>query len=134
MCTDYSAYKNKKKLGGLADNLASMYGPNSPYAQQLQQQLMRRDAAAGRRSQYGPRGVELQARLADVNARMAPTLQSLYGAQGQQNNALLNNGLRFGQQSGLMGAAGNYLGQQAMPWINSMFNNTPANSGPQLWD
>lgn len=128
----YQAYQQKKKYGQLAGNLSSMYGPNSPYAQQLQQQLMRRDAAAGRRSQYGPREVELQARLADVNSRMAPTLQSLYGAQGQQGNALLNNGLRFGQQSGLLGSLGSYVGQQAMPWINSMFNQTPANSGPQL--
>lgn len=128
----YNAYQQKKKYGQLAESLSSMYGPNSPYAQQLQQQLMRRDAAAGRRSQYGPREVELQARLADVNSRMAPTLQSLYGAQGQQGNALLNNGLRFGQQSGLTGMLGNYIGQNAMPWINSMFNQTPANSGPQF--
>ena len=60
----------------------AQFGPDSPYAQQLRQQLERRDAQAGRRSQYGPREVELQAKLAEVNAnqqaRNAPTLQKLY--------------------------------------------------------
>ncbi len=126
----YSAYQNKKKLGGLADNLSSMFGPNSPYAQQLGTQLARRDAAAGRRSQYGPREVELQARLAEMNSRNAPTLQALYGAETQNRDRMLGAGLRFGQQSGAFGALGNY----ASPWLNNIFNQTPANSGPQLED
>lgn len=57
-----------------AQQLADMYGPNSPYAQQLRQGLERKDAAAGRRSQYGPREVELQARLAEMQSRNAPNI------------------------------------------------------------
>lgn len=55
-----------------AQSLASMYEPNSAYSQQLRQQLERKDAAGGRRSQYGPREVELQAKLAGMAAQVAP--------------------------------------------------------------
>lgn len=50
-------------------SLNDMFSPNSPYAQQLQRELARRDAASGRRSQYGPRSVELQAKLAQAAAQ-----------------------------------------------------------------
>jgi len=53
-------------------SLDALYGPTSPYAAQLRQRLEREDAAAGRRTQYGPREVELQARLADAYSRAAP--------------------------------------------------------------
>lgn len=79
------ARQTQKELSSQIDNINSsqaQFGPDSPYAQQLRQQLERRDAQAGRRSQYGPREVELQAKLAEVNAnqqaRNAPALQSLY--------------------------------------------------------
>ena len=105
----YSAYDQRRKMKGLAGGLQDLYNPNGAYAQQLGQQLARRDAAAGRRSQYGPRQVELMARLADLNSRNAPQLAQLYSAQQNGTNAMLNNALRFGQQSGLTGMAGNYL-------------------------
>lgn len=103
----YNAYQQSKqanKLAGQAgqqiSSLQNMFGPNSPYAQQLQQQLARKDAAAGRRSQYGPREVQLQAALAEQNARLAPSLGSLYQQQatlqnqaGAYRNALGNVGL-----------------------------------------
>lgn len=71
---------------GVEQQLSGMFGPNSAYAQQLRQQLDRRDAAAGRRSQYGPREVELQAKLAELAARTAPSLMQ---AQTQQSQAAL---------------------------------------------
>lgn len=80
----YQAHKNASQYGALANNLNSLYSPNSPYAQQLNQALMRSDAAAGRRSQVGPRNVELQARLASLNSQNAPELAKLY-ASGQNN-------------------------------------------------
>jgi hypothetical protein len=69
----------------------AQFGPDSPYAQQLRQKLERQDAAGGRRSQYGSREVELQARLAEVNAnqqsRNAPALSQLYQQrQGSTNS------------------------------------------------
>lgn len=65
--------------------LNSLYSPNSPYAQVMRQQLDRRDAASGRRSQYGPREVELQAKLAaqQGQANLAG-LQALYSPQAMQ--------------------------------------------------
>ena len=120
---------------GTLNTLNQLYSPNSPYAQQLRQQLERRDAAAGRRSQYGPRETELAAKLTQLQSGqlMNPQYQtllrgsntnpyaSLYGAlgyagrQGQQqrqgsplvNAASKLNSLRRGynQLSGLFGAA-----------------------------
>jgi len=66
------------------ETLSGMYGPNSPYAQNLRQALARKDAAAGRNSQYGPREVDLQARLAGLQGANAATIGNL---QTQQQNA-----------------------------------------------
>jgi hypothetical protein len=89
----YSAYRGMKGNGSYLNSLQNMYGQNSPYAQQLQQELARRDAASGRRSQYGTRSVELQAALAKANAGMAPAIM-----QGQQND--FNNKIRLAQMLG----------------------------------
>lgn len=122
----YSGYMQRKRNGQIAGGLASMYGPNSAYSQQLRQQLDRRDAAAGRRSQYGPREVELQARLADMNSRNAPTLANLYGAQNQGTERMLSNVIRLGQQSGAFG--------KLQDWMNGYSNDYALgpNAGPQL--
>lgn len=105
----YSANRAGNELGGLAGNLKSMYGQNSPYAKQLRQTLERKDAASGRRSQYGPREVELQARLAEMNSRNAPHLANIYQQNSGNRNAMLNNLLKLGQQSGAFNAMGRGL-------------------------
>jgi hypothetical protein len=103
---------------GQISSLSNMYGPNSPYAQQLRQQLERKDAASGRRSQYGPREVQLQAALADKAAgvgdtigRLASSNQANQLALSKQKNqtraqqlALLMN---MGRSSGAFGALNN---------------------------
>jgi len=62
--------------------LNSLYAPNSAYAQTLREQLSRRDAAKGVRSQYGPREVELQAKLAAQQGQAnQASLQALYSPQ-----------------------------------------------------
>lgn len=71
-------------------SLGSMYGPNSPYAAQLRQTLERKDAAAGRRSQYGPREVQLMAALADKQAGVSDSMARL-GQTSQANQIALNN-------------------------------------------
>lgn len=96
----YAATQANKGLSGLGGNnsainqqiqsLGSMYSPNSPYAQQLRQTLERKDAAAGRRSQYGPREVQLMAALADKQAGVADTMGRL-ATSGQANQIALNN-------------------------------------------
>ena len=65
--------------------LDSMYGPNSPYAQQMRQTLARQDAKAGRNSQYGPREAQYQAHMADKGAQYA---SSQAQAASHYNNAI----------------------------------------------
>lgn len=48
--------------------LDSLFGPTSDYAKELRTQLERKDAAAGRRSQYGTRETELMSKLAKEKA------------------------------------------------------------------
>lgn len=88
----YGQYRNNKNMQGQASALSGMFSPNSAYAKQLEQKLSRRDAAAGRRSQYGPREVELQAALAGQAGNIAPALNTLYGQIGQGQNNLFSQG------------------------------------------
>lgn len=106
------AYKNQ--IGGLQ----GMYGQGSPYAQALRQQLDRRDAAAGRRSQYGPREVELQANLAQQAGRLAPTLQQLYAGQSGNRDKLMNTAFQLLKQGGAFNSLGQMFRQpqQAVPY------------------
>lgn len=72
--------------------LSDLYSSNSPYAQQLRQELERKDAASGRRSQYGQRETQLQAMLAEKQAGLAPmkdilTSQAMQGSIAQQQAA-----------------------------------------------
>lgn len=98
-----------------------MYGPDSPYAKQLRQQLERKDAASGRNSQYGPREAQLQALLADKAAGTAGTIgqltqqsQKLNDQRTQQRNQQLGILLGMGQRSGLFNG------------LSGMFNSGPA--------
>lgn len=101
LATLYASNRANKNLKQQIGGLQGLFGQDSPYAQQLRQTLSRKDAAAGRRSQYGPREVELQARLAELNSRNAPQLAQLYGAQDMNRSRMLRDMLIYGQQSGL---------------------------------
>jgi len=81
----YNGIQANKTNQEQIDSLSGLFGQNSPYAQALEKQLVAKDAASGRRSQYGPRAVELQARLAENASRLAPTLSGLYGQRTQNN-------------------------------------------------
>lgn len=113
---------NNAASGGLQQQvktLQDMFTPGGAYAQQLRQQLERRDAAAGRRSQYGPREAELMAALARENARMAPSLASIYNQQSNIQNQ--NFGLRNQRDNVILEAIGrpvsNLIGDMAGPGI-----------------
>lgn len=84
----------QKATKGQISNLEQLFAPNSAYAQDMRQQLERRDAAAGRRSQYGNREVELQAKLATLAAAQAPQIQKLYDQRNANRNMLINTALR----------------------------------------
>lgn len=59
-------------FGAISAKLDGMFGPKSGVASELRTQLERKDAAAGRRSQYGPREVQLMAELTRLRAQAEP--------------------------------------------------------------
>jgi hypothetical protein len=93
----YNAHRDKKRSKQQAQQLQQLYSPDSAYAKNARQKMERRDAAAGRRSQYGTRETQLAGHLADVNARMAPTLNSIYGEVNKSRNQMANNALQLGR-------------------------------------
>jgi hypothetical protein len=107
----YMGNRYIKNLNNTATTLGSMYSQDSPYAQTMRQQLERRDSAAGRRSQYGPREVELQAALAGQYSKNAPYLNQL---QGQTTQARLQQLMMLqkllGGRNGLVSTLGGLFG------------------------
>jgi hypothetical protein len=107
----YNARKQRNALRQQQANLQQMFGPESPYAQQMRQRLERKDAAGGRRSQYGPREAQLAALLADRQAQTFPHQMALQGAIGGYDNQMVNAGFRGFNQ-----------GRQLFPQLLNMFN------------
>jgi hypothetical protein len=114
---------NQKMLGGLQD----LYSGGGAYSQQLRQGLERRDAAGGRRSQYGPREVELQAKLAQLASGQIPAMAQLNNNQAMMRALMLKQGIgMFNNMGGMQGlqslfqspvpqpGADNFVGP--MPW------------------
>jgi hypothetical protein len=91
----YQGNRAQDAYSDLAKSMTNNFAPGSAYEKTLRQQLERRDAASGRRSQYGPREVELQAQLAKMQSGQGQTLMDLIGrSQG---------GLGTQLQGGMMG-------------------------------
>jgi hypothetical protein len=112
----YGYNRANDSLKTQAKGLGSLYSPNSPYAQQLKQALARQDAASGRRSQYGTREVELQARLAELNSRNAPMLAQLNAGRDANRQKMLMDMLGLGMQSGAIGGLGNLFENMQTPF------------------
>lgn len=103
----YQGMRNSREIGGQLNGLQSLYGQNSPYAQALRQQLARKDAAGGRRSQYGPREVELQARLAQMASGQAGTMANLMQMrQANRGQSLAQLAGLYQQMGGMNGIRG----------------------------
>jgi hypothetical protein len=127
-------------LGSLND----IFSPNGAYAQQLRQQLERRDAAGGRRSQYGPREAQLMAALAQQQAQTlsSPGYANMMHQRNQAQNQGLNTLLGLGQKSGLFNQIGNGVrGVANGGGLGSLFNGGYSdawalgpNAGPQMPD
>jgi hypothetical protein len=96
--TNYNQYKQNQDL---INEIKGIYKPDGEYAKYLGDQLGRRDAAAGRNSQYGPRLAELMGRLGDSQAR---ALSGLGGFMNSQQGGL--NGMVGAGQRLLDGAGG----------------------------
>jgi hypothetical protein len=97
------------------------YSPGSPEFNQLWEEMSRKDAAAGRNSQYGPRTVDLAARLAQVKSdnlvRMTQALAQPY------SNALNQDAGRY---TGLLSALGN---QGASGGLGQILSQLGGNNG-----
>jgi len=125
----YQSNQQRKRASQMYGQLSGLYGQNSPYAQQLQKTLQRGDAASGRRSNYAGRAVELQAKLAEQNARLAPTLMNLENQRDQGMMGMFNNMLGLGSMFAGPGFS-KYGGPQtpykpqSLPSLNS-YNPTP---------
>jgi len=106
-----NADMNQGALQGQISQLSSMYGQDSPYAQQLRQSLARKDAASGRNSQYGQREVQLQAALAEKAAQNAQAVSGLSQQSHAQNVANTNaQTMARNQQMGILAGMGKSSG------------------------
>jgi hypothetical protein len=65
-------------------DIMNTYAPGSPEYNQLAQQMARKDAAAGRNSQYGTRAIDLAATIAKLRMGAIGNLQSTQNALGNQ--------------------------------------------------
>lgn len=126
----FSNYNQYKNMGGLIDEIKSIYKPDGAYAKTLENELARRDAAAGRNSQYGPRLTELMGRLGDSQARALSGLGDMYATQQGGMNGMIGAGTRLAGDLGLTDWLGDTLG--------GMFSSgIPAGSlgtTPAIWD
>jgi hypothetical protein len=129
-----TAYQGQRQAGQYNDvinTINNLYSPDSPYAQQMQQALARKDSAAGRNSQYGSRAVELAAALtqAKSNTLTSPGYGNLMGVRGTAQNQGLNALGAFlggGQGQDLITKAGG----AASDWLGKMFGNNGNSYSP----
>ena len=105
----YDMYNKQNASKALQDQfdkvntqINGMYAPGSPEANLMQQEMERKDAAAGRNSQYGVRATDLAAKLAATKGQL------LSNTLGNQNN-LLAASLATGNSS--LGSLANLFGQ-----------------------
>jgi hypothetical protein len=108
------------KYGDIAQGLAGMYmgqrqrrmardmrrqiaGNRGAYESQLRNNLQRKDAAAGRRSDYAGRETQLQASLAELDSRNMPAMNQLSAMETSGLGSMLNAGLVTGNRLGWWG-------------------------------
>lgn len=120
-------------MARVSARLDSMFGAGSESANQLRSQLERKDAAAGRRSQYGPREVQMLTQLAQLRSQVEPSYMNaetaaanaanqsaynIYNAQMNSHNSDLTRMIQAQQ-----------LNQQAG---QNAFNNNQTNANNQM--
>lgn len=134
LTTAGNAYEGNKQAGQYGDvinTINNLYSTDSPYAKQMQQTLARKDAAAGRNSQYGSRAVELAAALtqAKSNALTSPGYGNLLGQRVTGQNIPIN---------GLLAMLGSGAGQDLITkaggattdWLGKLFGNQGGSVSP----
>jgi hypothetical protein len=99
---------------GMNDN---MYKPGSPEYNALWDEMSRKDAAAGRNSQYGPRSVDLAARVSQL--KMDANTKMTTGIGNMMANAINQ---RASSNAGLSSALGSALGANGSGSLSSLIN------------
>jgi hypothetical protein len=112
-----------KSRTDITDNL---YKPGTPEYNQLWDEMSRKDAAAGRNSQYGPRSVDLAAKIAQIkaseNTKMTTGIgQWMKGAYDQ--DASKYSGLMAG-----LGGSGGSIGGGLIDLITKYYNENGSSS------
>lgn len=127
----YQGYKQRK----MAKEFMRGYGTNrGSYEKQLRNNLARKDAAMGRRSDYGGRETQLQAALAELDSRNAPAMMQAQNAMLGGNLGMLQSLLRFGGKQGYFGGR-QQTPQAQMPSLASLQMQQPMMSDPySLYD
>jgi hypothetical protein len=92
-------------MNGQQAKIDALYKPGSPEYNALFDQMARQDAAAGRNSQYGPRSVDLAARIADIKGKYTASLTN--GLAGNYQSAFNQDATKY---SSLLGGLGNMGG------------------------
>jgi hypothetical protein len=123
----YAGYQGMRDTNKMLGGLQGLYAQDSPYAQAMRQQLARRDAAGGRRSQYGPREVELQAKLAQMASSQIPAMTALQRQQTMSRNAMLQQGLGAYRQMGGLSGIRDALG------LSGIFSSLGGMSPSSVW-
>lgn len=97
------------QMNNIQNQIAGLSDPNSAYMQQARQGVERKDAAAGRNSQWGDREVQLAALLAENASKYAPGLQQQYTSAA---NSIADNEAKLNRQyqDSLNGFNTQYLG------------------------
>jgi hypothetical protein len=154
--SDKSADKMLEWLRGQQAKIDGLYAPGSNEYNSLWQEMSRKDAAAGRNSQVGPRSVDLAARIAQIKADnttrlTAGTARGMADAFNQQGTARSLPGLSalLGQSGGagaLLGGLGNagigallgrFGGGDSGAGIsppNPFFTDQAGNNSGSIWD
>jgi hypothetical protein len=121
----YNANEQRKRYDDLLSRLDSLYAVDSPYATQMADELARRDSAAGRGSQYGPRSVELAAKLTDSRRQALGQMALPIAGMGVTSNLMADNlnNLFTGENGNIWDAAGDIwdAGSGAWDWFNQRF-------------
>lgn len=94
----YSKNKIAKQLAQPLQVLNNQYAPGSPEANAMRQAIERRDAAGGRRSQYGTRETELAGQLAQQRSNVlnSPGYLNMNAAYASAKHGGLNSLFRLG--------------------------------------
>lgn len=101
-------------FGSVYAKMDEMYAPGGNIAKELRTVLERKDAASGRRSQYGPREVELLSRLAQMRSQYEPAYLNAAAQEANAANQMAMadaNARRAALQAAMQGQSGNYNAQ-----------------------